>query len=184
VNTVTSDVVTHGALEPALDAEVLNHDQARLIYDPSPQIDSLVELVDGAFKNAVAMARLLSELAASNGLELDRERMIAGFADDLAAALRHCEHNTTDGPLSARRLAAELAPMLDVLSDPSAPFDYAPAVHKLRGIFAATPHAALFAKSTLHHLRPKREAALRSAYKAWTNERARLDHAGHRESRS
>jgi hypothetical protein len=172
VNAITSDLMRAHALDPAMDAIAHNADQARLIHNPTPEVDSLCELVSQAMANALAMARMLADLAASNGLEVDCERIVSGFADDVTATLRHCERNTSDAPTSGRRLAVALKPMLDVLCDPARTGEYAEATKRLRRLFPQVPQSALFAPTTTKHLNPRRAAALKAAHDRWQRDRA------------
>lgn len=175
MNTVTSELTRRGALEPAMDAQVHNADQARLIHNASAEVDSLAELLVQSVHTALRMARLLSDLAASNGMELDCEQMIAGFADDVTATLRHCEHNTPDGPLSGRRLAAQVAEHLDALAADPVGREGDEGWQALRELFRAVPRAALFADTTLYHLGARRARALQAAHAAYEHQRADRD---------
>ncbi len=180
MNTLTSDLMGRHVLDPALDAQALNADQARLIFDPSDRVDSLAEMVHEHMRMSLQMARTLSDLARANGLELDCERMVAGFADDVTATLRHCELNTPDGPVSGKRLATRLAVHLDTLGDMSVPRNHAAARKCLHDLFCEVPRAALFADTVTHHLRPRRARALEAAYAVWENRRAARDRRSRR----
>lgn len=71
-----------GEMHQALDARALNLEQQRLIFNPSPECDSLVEhigrLVSGApAAQVVELRRLLRRLARSNAAEGECERALA-----------------------------------------------------------------------------------------------------------
>jgi hypothetical protein len=184
VNTLTAQVVTDCALHPTMDAIAHGLDEARLIHDPSPQIDSLTEMLAEQVRVGLAMARLLSDLALANGLQVDCERIVAGFADDVAATLRHCEHNAADGPLSARALAGQLAQHLDALSSDPAGRGGQQALAALQAMFLEVPRSVLFGPTVLRNLGVARSELLHATHRAFEGRRAARDQRRHRESRA
>lgn len=177
---MNSTQVGERVLAPAMDAIALGEERARLIHSPeTPEPDSLVELLN-------AQVAIVLRLAKANGLGLQADRAIAGWADELATTLRRSELDSEQPSTSGRALAATLRPLLDALADPSEPHKFALARRALHRTFADEQPSVLLSKTVLHHLRPVRARALEAAYAAWENQRAAREQrmVGHRESRA
>lgn len=78
-------------MRDTLDARALNLEQQRLIYNPSPACDSLVEhtgrLASGApAEQVVELRRLLKRLLTSNAAEGEHERQLAASIEQSLSA--------------------------------------------------------------------------------------------------
>lgn len=115
MTSVDPTVVRERVLEPAMDSIALNNDQRALIYNPSPEVDSLIEIAQelvatGADPALMARKMLkLRLLLESIGREDESLRMIACAADMLAKRKKVGDELTVNG------LARHLRPHLSVL---------------------------------------------------------------------
>lgn len=115
-------------LHPALDAQAANAHQDRLIYDPTPEVDSLAEHLREALKGTTGPARqhlrsafaLLTQVAHANHAERDHEQTIGGAADHLVTSLRRAERVTGTKQLTAKGVARALRDPLG-RTEPGAP---------------------------------------------------------------
>lgn len=87
-----------------LDAQAVNIRQHRLLYDPSPQPDSVIELALSGEPHQAA--RLALEALRLNSEERERQRQVARVAD---------RRSRSQQPIGARQAAALLRPHLEVL---------------------------------------------------------------------
>lgn len=125
---LSAAVARRDLLEPTLDAKALNQHQQRIVANPSPECDSLVEHISAVARTATpeqrdhlyAIARLLNDLAHANHAEGECERMVAGAADQLVTDLRDDELNhTVKDRLTAKSIARRLRGPLTVLASPT-----------------------------------------------------------------
>lgn len=125
---LTAATVRGAFLHPAMDARALNLGQALLVANPSPEADSIVELLDvlraddtGEARGVYTLRRLVCDLNDANAREGQCERRIAGSADTLARDLRHLELNDRPalGPSSvaAKSIARTLRAPLRTLDE-------------------------------------------------------------------
>lgn len=97
------------ALNHALDAQAANHHEERMLFDPSPEMDSLMEYIlglpmpDQTRRVLLAKAQLVLE---QNRLERDCERNIAGHLDGVVKRA-NCPGVKELAPKLARMLKAE-----------------------------------------------------------------------------
>jgi hypothetical protein len=144
-----------------LDARALNLEQARLLFDPSVEVDSLLEL-PAALLRAGAPAVLVSELSVlcrrvleSNLLEGERERVLAGVLDEQLAAIRVLP---VAGRLTAKGIARAVRGPLGVVLDGGGgdAVRYFRACCAVRDVVAAVPRAQLLAPAVRHELRERK----------------------------
>lgn len=158
------------ALDAILDARGENLRQARLIFDPSPEDDSLIEHVVALMRpgadataRAAQMATLLRQLLTSNSREGEHERVAAGVLDALCAALH------TDGVRSAltvKAAATLLRPHLRVIDQAAtttvAALDYFQAACAIKDVIGQLPDAVLRGRGLRHELGERRHDLLLS----------------------
>lgn len=120
VNQMTA-ASTRAALEATMAAQVENAMQARMIFDPSPAVDSILEiavalLATGADKDALAakLHTLASELAGSNVREGGHEHHASGLLDQGTARLYATGIRTG---LTVREAARVLRPHLRLFGE-------------------------------------------------------------------
>lgn len=165
-NTVTSAAVRDEVLYPAMDAVALAQHTGNLLHRPeTPEIDSVTEVLAVLSAATTKLAALVKEVTEAYGLQIQPLHQITGWSDSVSTDLHDAECNG-DGPPSGRRLAQDLAEMIDeVRSDD--PIAQAYARTDLFLTFARTPREALFRKTVLHHLRPVRARMLDELHGEW-----------------
>lgn len=133
-------------LPVALDARARNTRQAWLLDNDAPGVDSLGEHIDELPRYGVPasvvrdMRRLLAEVVASNDLEGEDERMLAGSLETLAQR-----------PVPARRMSdKELAAAIRRAQDAGT----------IDALIAETPRVRLTSRNLLTALRKTRAEAL------------------------
>lgn len=154
--TLTAATVKREVLDPSLEGIALNLQQERLVCNPSPEVDSLVEHINALARTdpgrASDMMRLLTQLVASNQLEREQWRKPAGFADRTARHLRDTELNG-GGPrgVPARQIATTFRDPLDAFA---AARDRATVLQVVAAIRLLTtvPADQLLAPAVLHNL--------------------------------
>lgn len=179
---VSAGTVRREFLDRGLDARALNLEQAGLLFDPSPECDSIAEVV-------VALSRLLAEpclpsnarsqvrvlvarlvpivrrLAASNTAEGDLQRALCGAADRLTRELRDAELNIprdAAAVLSAKQIARALRGPLRVLVDGDEdPLEVADAVRQVEDLLDRVPSVQLLSPWVEHELRGRKFRLLR-----------------------
>lgn len=120
---LTAGTVRDVFLWPAMDARAANVEQQRLLYNPTPDPDSLLEhlelLQEGGRARASlrALVALCTDLSSSNSIEAGFELGIAGAADQLATDLRDTELNgSAPTLLTAKGIARRLRQPLSHLA--------------------------------------------------------------------
>ncbi len=162
---VTAATVRHGFLEPGLDvvARVLRE------YDPSPGIDSLLEMQRALLlrlppgRDRQLHLRLNRRLIELNIGEHRDARRITGNADQLARDLRHAELNDPGHrPLTAKGIARQLRPHLAVLADVAGASgaEVVRAARVLGAAIARVPSAQLLSPAVRHELGERKFAVL------------------------
>lgn len=133
----------------AMDAHALNRAQAALLFDPSPECDSLAEYIVALRRYQVPewivteMLHLTRELITSNDLEGEVERLAAGDLERLAAAARAPRRQP-------RATVKQLAALVREHDDAGT----------LPELVACTPDGRLTQRSLLHELGKARAARL------------------------
>lgn len=94
----TARDIVKGLLHPAMEGFAQGQRQTRLIWNPSPEADSLLEYlaeVQAQIPPEVLgkILALVKELLESNLAEGSQEKAVAGFADQMARTMRHEECN-------------------------------------------------------------------------------------------
>lgn len=97
-DTPTARDILKGLLNPAMDARAHNVGQARTVWNPSPECDSIIEYLARVQDQIPAtvmgeLLRLLRELLESNTAEGEHERAIARMADQMSRTQRSFECN-------------------------------------------------------------------------------------------
>ena len=165
---ITADTARKGLLLPALDARAHNLDQEALIFNPSPERDSLLEWANELSKIAPDIAAellvLMRRLLESNMAEGECERAFAGIADKLAARLHDRERNGNGQvKLKTRAIANRLRLALNVIQTPGAdPMAYVRACRDIDEIRASVPVESLLCDQMLRELRSKKYELLRT----------------------
>lgn len=177
---LTAAVVKDQVLNRAMDARALNLEQERLLFNPTREIDSVLELAQTLVSRDVGTAARLScltrRLMESNRAEGDRERDMALFADQLATDLRRHELN---GPrplllVSAKSLARQVRDDLAVILDPAGhdALRFVTAVRRVDDIIARVPRAQLLAREVAHQLGAARFELLEELISSYNDCRA------------
>lgn len=165
---ITAASIKNAMLDPAMDAIAAGTMESRLLHHPATmQADSIAEHMQVAYEALDAVAGMLVRLAELNGVQLHFERQIAGHSDDLARALRRAELNAPGKTISGRVLAAKIAALLDVTTDPMSLEKVPAARRELHRIFEMVPRGTLFSNAVTHHLRPRRTQQMRDEHARW-----------------
>jgi hypothetical protein len=164
---MTSALATRGALERAMDARALNLEQARLVFNASPEVDSIAELPAallraGAPADLVArLSVLCRQLLASNVEEGRCETAVAGL---LERQLSNVRALPVAERLTAKSIARRVREPLAVLLAGAAEYDaaeYFGACCAIREVIAACPPEQLLAPAVRHELRDRKYSLLR-----------------------
>lgn len=191
---VTAATVRRNFLEPAMDARALNLDQARLLYDPSPEVDSLFEVSHAvatspelrvARRHAPRLMHLLGQLHEKNEQEGDRQLLIAGAADLLVTDLRALElSGASPSALPAKAIARELREPLRRLLAPAGGdlFELLGDLRAVDRLIGRTPRAQLLSRTVRYELGKEKFALLErlceSATPPGSKEGVAEDHQG------
>jgi hypothetical protein len=182
---VTAGTLQRKVLDPALEAIALNRAQERIVYDPSPERDSIAEWVnamaDSDPESCAAIMGLLAQLVASNQLEQTEILRIAGFSDETIRHLRRLERTAAGATSQAwtrRRLIDRLRQPLAVIADP-VPHDamtFVQAVRVVDDLIVRVPLSDLLADAVLYQLGQAKAAKLRELVESRNESDARADH--------
>lgn len=165
--TITAGAIKTGVLDPALEAIAVGDYERELIYRPdTPEVDSL-------FEHWQQMGRSIHAVAIANGVQMDFERAVAGFADELTRDMRAAELTGQAQVESAKKLARRLTGLLDILANPGLVTNHAPVRGELYRMFAATPAPLLFRDSVTREIGVKRIRQLRAEHARWDRDRTR-----------
>lgn len=162
--TMTSDLIREQLLAPSMDATALNDQQAAMIVNGTPQIDSLVEHLIAALhgertdEHLRAALGIVGRIQAANRAEGACERRISGAADDLARTFRDAELNGGQPAKmwSAKRVNRETRDALSVLLNPVLTGQHEDALAAVVAVVAACPRDVLLSERTLHELQPRK----------------------------
>ena len=157
---ITRSTASKG-LAHVMDARGANLEQNALLYNPSPEVDSLAELPAELLRQVRAgnidpalfatWAKLSRRLLESNIAEGASEMTAAGLLEDHIARAR-------TAPLAARMTAKSIARRLRdplrVMLDPAAhdAIEFFRAAGAIRDVLAACPREQLLAPAVEHHL--------------------------------
>jgi hypothetical protein len=158
---VTAATVRREQLDPLLEGIGQN----RLQFNPTPDLDSLLELQREALLRSPPgrmqkLALTINErLIASNSLEGQQERRVAGFTDQLVRDLRDTELNgAASSSLNGKAIARQLRPPLQQLA--GAPTPDARAFLAIAELTRSLPRATLLAPAVRRELGDELFAAL------------------------
>lgn len=169
---VTADHVRRAFLDPAMDARALNQDQARLIYDPSPEVDSLLEVLGQVspatdecrrhMKRAIAKC---VKLGLSNRGEGGLEARVAGAADQLTREL-HGQQLQGNSAIAAKACARMLREPLSAIACPplGEPRRLIEAGRAVGEVFVRVPSEVLLSRAVEHELGVEKFALLSALY--------------------
>lgn len=146
---ITAAIVRRSALDPGMEARAYNLEQERLFYDPSPERDSLVEVIDTGCLTTVTIVRRLVD---SNQREGEAERRILGWADALATDLRDFELNGNGAKLTAKGIARALRPALKRVRSGGTPAELADAFRAIHAVLRAAPRSLVLSGAVRHEL--------------------------------
>jgi hypothetical protein len=159
---ITAATTKREFLWPAMDARAHNLEQERVLFDPSPECDSLTERLNALHLHGACPAAIaeclhdVNRLLASNQLEGDSERRIAGAADQLASDLRWLELNQTGLVLAlgTKSIAHQLRRPLSVIAARAGckAGEWVAAVRAVDDVVAQVPRLQLFAPEVRHDL--------------------------------
>lgn len=153
---VTAATVRRSALDPGMEARAYNLEQERLYYDPSPERDSLVEVIDTGCLQVVNLVRRLVD---SNLREGQAEREFLGWADRFATDLR--DHEVKGNGLNAKAIARALRAPLRTLRSEADPAELAGAVRVIHRVLRSAPRSLVLAPAVEHNLGAASFALLR-----------------------
>ena len=156
--TVTAAVVRRRALDPGMEARAYNLEQERLFFDPSPERDSLVEVIDTGCLEVVNLVRRLVD---SNMREGEAERAFLGWADGFATDLRAMELGGNGSKLTAKAIARALREPLRTLRSDATPAELAGAVREIHRVLRQAPRSLVLASAVEHNLGAASFALLR-----------------------
>ncbi len=176
--TFTAATLRREILEPSLEARAINLGEERVFYNPSPEPDSLIEVLAAATRTlaaagahgkrqAVYLWDYTLEARDHNRREGDKELVVCGAADGMVSHTRSLELSGSGGnPLTAKALARALREPLRVIAEPSLgdPRAWVDAGRVIGEVFARTPSAQLFAPEVLRDLGKAKAAVLREEY--------------------
>jgi hypothetical protein len=157
-----TDHTLRPVLRDVLDARGSNLAQARLLFNATPEVDSLIELVH-TLPVDLGTKRLLltycSDLLTLNADEGEHERQAAGILDAAVAALRHAatvERQTN--PFTVKALARRLRPPLAIIANAGHhdALAFVTAVRTIDEVVAVVPVSQLLTPSVRNQLGPNR----------------------------
>jgi len=156
---ITAALARSAFLDPALEAQALNDEQGLLLYNPSEEPDSLLELVRAERDRAtpaahtLRLARLTRQLATSNGRERYFERSIAGAADQIVRATRDLELNRAgEAVLAAKAIARALREPLRMLTAERLDWQAIQAAREVDRLLARVPRLQVLSPTVAHEL--------------------------------
>lgn len=149
-------------LHPSMDARGANTEQAHLLRNDTPAVDSVAECIElirdmpdlEAHPIVGHLTDLVERLIISNEAEGDFECHIAGAADTLVRELRRAELSGTSTALTAKAIAHHLRAPLQVINagrgeSAEARLNAFAAIHK---IVCSVPHSQLQSPAVRHEL--------------------------------
>jgi hypothetical protein len=164
---VTAATVRTSFLEPGMDARALNIEQARLLENETPGLDSLAEVLDVARPLlppglGSVLVSVATRLDTSNEVEGRMEQAIAGAADGLTRTLRGLELAGNGSPFVARAIARRLREPLATVADPAAAGarELVEAGRIIGEVLGSVPATQVFTATVAHELGEEKYRAL------------------------
>lgn len=167
IASVASGLIRSQGVDPLMDAVALGHMEGSLIWNPSPEADSIVELIrlvgdktDSRYRD---LCRLVVQVKTINGDQTDGIKTPLGLLDSLAVDARDREINgdATRKPSGSQTLAKALRPHLRTLADAKAvDREVAAAFREVVRVTAGVSRAALTSRALEHQLGRKRFTVL------------------------
>ena len=165
---MTSAKQLRGVIDTAADAIAVNREQARRLYDPTPEVDSLAErLLELRRTHGVpapvisGLLRDVRDLITLNDDELGHERAITGTLDALDRAEQAARRPARlRSELSIRALVRRLRADLDTLSAAMGGTEYALAATRVREVCEQADHEKLLGRTLRHELGGRRHDLL------------------------
>lgn len=149
------------ALGGTLEARAIGEAEARRLFNPDREVNSLAERLIALRDHGVPRDDLraiftdLKAIIALNAKQCGHEADVAGQLDELAAALHHAETEAhVDRALGIKAIANTLRPALDVIANPAAhpAAAYVRSVRDVDRIIASTTRTRLLSASVRHEL--------------------------------
>lgn len=152
--------VVRTALLGAMEARALGDAEARRLFNPDREVNSLAERI-AALRGVVPVLQLreifddLRVVIRLNSAQIQEDAQVCGQLDELAASL-HRDATTTvaERALGIKALARALRPALGIIAVPGghAAAEYVRAVRDVDRIVATTPRSRLLSLSVRHEL--------------------------------
>lgn len=173
---MTMELSAHVArdwMHQSMEGCAVNDEQTRLLWNPDPAVNSIVELAQQALHSGVAV-EVIADLITLTRKTLEsnlRERGIhfelAGQFDDLAAQLMDQERNgSVRRQLTVKALGRALRPALTALRAGGSAIELAPHYRVVEQVFATVPSAQLFTASMRAELRDPNYTLLGELHRA------------------
>lgn len=169
--TVSHPFVVERFVDPSIEAMSIIAAELRALYNPSPELDSVIEHLlaiepssDEEREHLQEIGRLVVHVAMLNGDEVDQLRVIAGAADTLACDLHAEERNGTSESLKAKAIAQRVRGPLDVLGEPADARAFVDAAWALRDLFDRVPEHRIFTEQVEHELGGRKFRRLRELW--------------------
>ena len=167
---ITAAVAREQFLEPAMDARACNLEQERLVFDPSPQDDSVLEHLRGLAELAdcdaerthvLGLTTVTQQIAVSNMAEGTFELRISSTADDVSRWLRDRELNQDGAVLGSKDIARALREPLRTLTSPRpGVWDLVDAVRAVDEVLARVPSTQALSSTVRYELGERKFALL------------------------
>lgn len=143
-------------LEQVMHARAAGHAQHRVLYNPTPEVDSLVEEIIALPIDTAVRRRLLDfvrQVAHLNHAEAEHERAAAGTLDELLTIGRRAVTTAPRGTtMSVKTIAGLLRPALRTGGDPADII--------VRGLLTRVPRSTLLGKGMRGELGKQPHATL------------------------
>lgn len=154
------------ALEPAMEVIAIGHSERSDLYDPSPELDSVLEFLLALPRDTPDRAAAItwtSRALAKNELQISHGRTIAGYADELTRDHHDAECNGGATTLGIQAIARALRIPLATIAEPTARtsaderLDAFAAIH---AVVTAVPRAQLLSDGVRYELGIAKSAVL------------------------
>jgi hypothetical protein len=159
----TAATMKREGLEPAMEVIAVGHSEGRDLYDPSPEMDSVMEYL-AAQPKSLERDEMIARLAGAilkNDLQIEHGRTIAGFCDELTRLARDAEVSGVSEALSAKAVARHLREPLSRIGDSRrSTVDLIDAFLKVSAATREIPHSQLLSSAVAHELGEPRFALL------------------------